>query len=1267
MKKFTLSGLLIVLLSLCSLAAHAYDLKKTNISTCYYNKLYDSDGKYIYDSNSHRTMELTYENTNYNTYSGTIHVHQYASDDLINYYYCIGIGDRACYNCSGLTGVTLNSGVPSQLTYIGKEAFANCTSLTDLDLSSTNITAIGNQAFANCTSISSLGLSGLALESLGDSAFYNCTSITKIDLSNSKLTSIPDYAFYGCTSLKEVDLPSTITSIGSFAFASCSALESINIPSSVTTIKNNAFGGCFALTTVSLPSSLTTLGEQAFYNCQKLGTINLGDTQITSIGTSTFTYCYALTSIIIPSSVTSIGGSAFYYCSSLEEVEGFENTQITSIGTYAFYYCSKLTTVNGFGNTQITSIPADLFEYCGALDSITIPSGVTSIGARAFEYCTALQSITIPENVTNIYAFAFGNCTNLRDLVFKATNCTAAQSWSVSSTFPSFYNCPALENVTIVEGVTTIPAGFLNGQYSNYFPNLTSIDIPSSVTTIGNYAFAYCESLSTVEGMGDTDLTTIGYFAFCHCSAVTTINIPSSVSSIGIDAFANCSSLTALNGLSSATSLTAIPDYFIAGCSSLSTLTLPTTITSVGVHAFQNCTNLTSVNNFGDLNITSIPTYLFYNDTSLQTITIPSSVTSFGTYVFYGCTSLETVEGFGDLSITSIPDYLFYQCSALKSITIPSGVEKIGDYAFYQCSALKSITIPSGVEKIGDYAFYYCTSLDSLLQEEESQLTTIGTHAFYKCGFKSFEIPSGVTSIGDAAFGYCSKLTDIAYNAVNCTYAGTKNYPPFNNNDNSLETVTIGEGVETIPDYLFYYCQSSTITITPPSSLTSIGKYAFAYCQKLTSFEIPSGVTSIGECAFRNCTKLTDVVFNATECTDGGGTSDYPTFCDCSALTNVTIGEGVTTIPKFLFDGRNSNNFPNFTSINIPSSVTTIGISAFYDCTSLTSIYSYAASPPTCKGENYLIGQSFFGNVPSTCVLYVPAGSEEAYGDYYIDGYYIKNAWNSLSTVRTFHLLDVKAKAADGLKLKGSDEDDYGYMTYYNGEYTYTLPAGMKASAVTGIDDTHLTTQWEYDGDDPDKAVVPAYTAVVLYGKLDEFMAMVDYDGSDTSKYGTIASEGTSVDSNWLHGVWDTSDLYTGGDYTSVVFGYDDNGSKTTDGFLFYTLNYDGIDDETGVYKDIGFYWGEDEGKPFTIAAKKAWLAVPCDSSDDTKFSAFTFGADGETTGIEAVSFGSPFDDDETIGEGSGDGYIYNLAGQRVNDTNRRGVYIVNGRKVVKK
>ncbi len=405
-----------------------------------------------------------------------------------------------------------------------------------------------------------------------------------------------------------------------------------------------------------------------------------------------------------------------------------------------------------------------------------------------------------------------------------------------------------------------------------------------------------------------------------------------------------------------------------------------------------------------------------------------------------------------------------------------------------------------------------------------------------------------------------------------------------------------------------------------PSSVTSIGSYAFAYCEYLSSltFDENSQLSSIGDRAFRDCSSLNEVkgFDKLTKLTN----LDISLFYECTSLESFVIPKCVETIDKW----------------------------AFYGCTGLKEIYSLNATPAKCN-DNYI-----FDYVPSDCVLYVPAGAEKNYGDYSSS---YSDDWSSLSTVRTFHLLDVVAKADAGVE---GNEDGYGYMTYYNGEYTYTLPEGMTATTVSGVDDDgNLIMDWEYNGDDPDKAEVPANTAVVIYGKVDEFMAMVDYTDDTSTKYGTIA-DGTAPETNWLHGVWSTDDLYSDNNYTSVVFAYDDNNEKTVDNYLFYTLNYDSIDEETGVYKDIGFYWSAEDGGPFTLAAKKAWLAIPTDTANEAKFTAFLFGENGETTGIKAINNTSS-DDART-----GDGYIYNLAGQRVNNASQRGIYIINGKKVVK-
>ena len=186
--------------------------------------------------------------------------------------------------------------------------------------------------------------------------------------------------------------------------------------------------------------------------------------------------------------------------------------------------------------------------------------------------------------------------------------------------------------------------------------NITSIAIPDSVTSIGDYAFYYCPSLTNIT-IPDS-VTEIGIYAFCKCTSLTSITIPNSVTEIKEGAFSYCTSLTSV--------------------------TIPDSVTEIGNSAFSNCSSLTSVN-------------------------IPNSVTSIGNGAFYYCTSL-TSATIPD-SVTEIGNFAFSNCDSLTSVTIPDSVTSIGERAFTYCTSLTSVTIGNGVTSIGEMAFTYCISL----------------------------------------------------------------------------------------------------------------------------------------------------------------------------------------------------------------------------------------------------------------------------------------------------------------------------------------------------------------------------------------------------------------------------------------------------------------------------------------------------------------------------------------------------------------------------
>jgi len=153
---------------------------------------------------------------------------------------------------------------------------------------------------------------------IGDEAFAFCTSLTNVTIPDS-VTKLGDNAFYYCASLTSVTIPDSVTKIGGYAFYYCISLTSVTIHDSVTAIGNWAFRNCTSLTSVTIPDSVTEIGIGAFDSCTSLTSVIIGNS-VTSIGKDAFSRCSSLTSVTIGDSVTTIGNYAFYYCESLKSV-----------------------------------------------------------------------------------------------------------------------------------------------------------------------------------------------------------------------------------------------------------------------------------------------------------------------------------------------------------------------------------------------------------------------------------------------------------------------------------------------------------------------------------------------------------------------------------------------------------------------------------------------------------------------------------------------------------------------------------------------------------------------------------------------------------------------------------------------------------------------------------------------------------------------------------------------------------------------------------
>ncbi len=406
--------------------------------------------------------------------------------------------------------------------------------------------------------------------------------------------------------------------------------------------------------------------------------------------------------------VTSIAARAFAYAKTITSITVPET--IVEIGKACFQGCILLDKI-ALPNT-ITVLNSDLFSRCESLTSFVVPSAVTVIDDYAFDYCKSLTALQIPESVTEIKKLAFREC--------------------------------AFESLELPSGLTTLGQWVFSG-----CPNLKTLEIPAAVTTIGDGFTRGCDALETIsvaEGNGafkavdgalyNADATVLVAFPGAKTEAV----LPESVTEIANSAFEQCHGLVKITF---GDALVKIGDKAFNECTALEEAPLPASVSSLGQYVFGECHSLKATNISG---VETIPAYGFYNCKALQSAVIGDVTTTINEHAFYGCESLTELT-LGN-AITTIGKASFSKCTALTEFTIPASVTSIGNFAIQYNTGLKAIYSYPTVPPTAGYNAFNSLSEDVVVYVPQGTLEEYAAAAEWKTLLNYKEMStSGVNDI----------------------------------------------------------------------------------------------------------------------------------------------------------------------------------------------------------------------------------------------------------------------------------------------------------------------------------------------------------------------------------------------------------------------------------------------------------------------------------------------------------------------------------------
>ena len=615
---------------------------------------------------------------------------------------------------------------------------------------------------------------------------------------------------------------------------------------------------------------VTVIGDGAFAGCDKIRRVTLPDT-VTSVGERAFAGCTSLESITFPDSVTEIGESAFEDAGNLSYVGFGTDSKLRSVGKYAFAGCVKLR-------------------------EFTVPDMLAVLDASAFSGCTAMEKYSVSG----------------QNRVFAVSDGVLFSRGSGGTTLVAF------------------PAG-RTGEYS----------VPDDTAAVGDYAFAYASVTSVALGK----VVSVGTDAFAY-SHLTRISIPSSVRTVGDFAFEYC---TELENAAVSEAMTEIPRGMFLGDTAIESVVIPDQVKTVGDYAFADV-GMTSLTFESVSRTESIGIGAFMNH-KIETLDLPAQLRMIAEAAFFTDEynyTLKTLTFGTNSQLKSIGEAAFANHMELRSVTLPERLETLGDYAFADGGLSGTVKVPRSVEEIRPGVFASCHSLSAIevdptdpiyLDMDGVVYTKMDqTLVAYPAGKAQteFDIPDDIETVYDSAFYGAWNLETVTF-PESLTEIQTSAFFDCQ----SLTSVTFPDKLKLIGNSAFATDKSlSSVVFGNDPSLSRIGFEAFADCG-IASVNVPSSVSSMAQGVFRGCESLAAVTFGAGSRL---GTLAAYTFDGCTALRSVTFGSGtaLSSVQPHALDG-----IPNTARLDFADAVLDIA-----QCDHKKAVEIEESSPTCTKAGN---------------------------------------------------------------------------------------------------------------------------------------------------------------------------------------------------------------------------------------------------------------------------------------------------------------------------